>query len=182
MAGQWTGIETPQGTGHPRFTDKKDNAMFIADDPLLVLIVRFVVDGNEPDASNDEFIRQQLRVLKEYVAGFPEQEQGAKALEWISKHAERYRRNWQRRTVSRRTSLTRCDDCPLNKLDASQHCEIHEQWLYLLQRYIAGDCSSKKYVKKALKMLKHHKKQLKHRGAPGYEQWINPDRFKKTLG
>jgi hypothetical protein len=155
--------------------------MFIADDPLLVLIVRFVIDGNQPDVANDAFLQQQMRTLKEFVARFPEAEQNDKAFEWIAQHAEQYRQRWQRRTIRRQTTLARCADCPLIKQDASEHCEIHEQWLYLLQRYIAGQLSGKKYVKQALKMLKRQKKQLKRRGSPDYAQWMSPDKLKKTL-
>jgi hypothetical protein len=140
--------------------------MFIVDDPILSLIVRFCSDSDTPDESNDEFVKYQVRALKEYVAGYPEAERGAKAMEWIQKHAANYRRSWQNRTVARRTMAERCPDCPLGSRGATEHCEIHEQWLYLLKRYMDGQVMTKKYVKETLRMLHKHKKQLQHHNLP----------------
>lgn len=136
--------------------------MFIVDDPLLALIVRFVPDSGQPDQANEDFIRTQVRALKEYVAQFPEEERGNRAMEWVQRHAKRYRRRWQTRTLARRTLYERCADCPLGQRGA-EHCEIHEQWLYLLKRYMDGDVASKKYVKEALALLQEHKDQLRRR-------------------
>ena len=155
--------------------------MLIADDPLLALILRFVADGDEPDQANDEFIRQQIQALKAYVANFPKEEQGTKAMEWIERHAENYRRTWQRRTVSRRTVHQRCPNCPLRKRGAAEHCEIHEQWLFLLKRYIDGEITSKKYLKRALRLLKRHKKQLKLRSSPKHLRLLTTEKLKKTI-
>jgi hypothetical protein len=137
--------------------------VLIADEPLLALILRFVADADARDEADDAFIREQIQALRAYVAGFPQEEQGERAMEWIERHAEGYRQRWQRREVSRRTLHQRCADCPLRKLRAEEHCEIHEQWLYLLKRYIDGEVTSKKYVKRLLRLLKRHKKQLKLR-------------------
>lgn len=136
--------------------------MFIVDDPLLALIVRFVPDSGQPDQANEDFIRTQVRALKDYVAQFPEEERGNRAMEWVQRHAKRYRRRWQTRTLARRTLYERCADCPLGQRGA-EHCEIHEQWLYLLKRYMDGDVASKKYVKEALALLQEHKDQLRRR-------------------
>jgi len=140
--------------------------MFIVDDPLLALIVRFVINGQEPDASNEEFIKRQIQTLKAYVARFPPEQQGSKAMEWIEQYAERYRKEWQKRAVTSRSTVTRCDDCPLKLLGTEEFCEIHEQWRYLLQCYVTDEIASKKYIKNALRLLKKHKKQLKHRLPP----------------
>lgn len=137
--------------------------MLIVDDPLLALIVRFCSDPDTPDETNQEFVRYQVQALKEYVGQFPETERGAKAMEWIQKYAAGYRRNWQNRTVARRTLEERCRDCPLGNRGATEHCEIHEQWLYLLKRYMDGEMMSKKYVKDALQLLRSHKKRLQRR-------------------
>lgn len=136
--------------------------MFIVDDPLLALIVRFVPDSGQPDQANEEFIRTQVLALKEYVAGFPEEERGNRALAWVQRHAKGYRRRWQTRTVARRTMYERCADCPLGQQGA-EHCEIHEQWLYLLKRYMDGDVASKKYVKESLALLQEQKDKLRQR-------------------
>ena len=156
--------------------------MLIADDPLLALILRFVAGGEKADGTDKEFIRRQMQALKTYVAGFPKEEQGNRAMEWIEHHAESYRRNWQRRMVARQTLRQRCPDCPLRKRGAAEHCEIHEQWLYLLKRYIDGDVSSKKYLKKALRLLKRHKKQLKMRSKKKRAPSVGPEELRKTIG
>jgi hypothetical protein len=139
--------------------------MLIVDDPLLALILRFVVDTDEAGPTNEEFLRRQILTLRQYVAQFPEQEQGEKAMQWIERHAEGYRRSWQNRTVSQRTVHLRCADCPLTERGAAEHCEIHEQWLYLLRRYIAGQIRTRPYVEESLRLLREHKARLKRRGA-----------------
>ena len=107
--------------------------MFIADEPLLALIVRFVTDPEKSNQDNEEFIKRQIQALREHTNQYPEEEQGLRALEWIEQHARRYRRRWQRQRVSHDAPQLRCPDCPLRKLGAAEHCEIHEQWLYLLR-------------------------------------------------
>jgi hypothetical protein len=155
--------------------------MLIVDDPLLALIMRFVTDPNQPDSTNEEFIKRQIRTLQEYVDRFPPEEQGTRAMEWIERHARRYRRTWQRRKVSQETPELRCADCPLKARDAAEHCEIHEQWLYLLRRYVTGEMKSKKYVKKALRLLKEHKKQSRRRLRSGTPKPLSEKNLRKTL-
>lgn len=140
--------------------------MLIVDDPLLALILRFVVDTDETAADSDEFLKLQLQTLKQYLARFPEREQGQRAMEWIEQHAKRYREDWQKRAVSRRTVYLRCADCPLAGRGVSEYCEIHEQWLYLLRRYTAGQIPSQAYIEESLAVLQGHKDQLKRRCAP----------------
>lgn len=137
--------------------------MFIVDDPLLALILRFVVDTDPSPAANEEFFQHQIKTIKLHLAQSPGHEPGAKAMEWIEQHAEKYRRHRQRRAVSNRTGYLRCDDCPLASLGAAEHCEIHEQWLYLLRQYTAGRVSSRSYIESALDLLRQHKEELKMR-------------------
>ncbi len=139
--------------------------MFIVDDPLLSLILRFVVDTDGAAADNEEFLKRQVQTLKQHVARFPDHEQGMRAMEWIEQHAKRYREDWQRRTVSRRTLSLRCSDCPLAGRGVAEHCEIHEQWLYLLRRYTAGELLSREYIERALGLLQEHKDRLKGLGS-----------------
>lgn len=40
-------------------------------------------------------------------------------------------------------------------------CQIHREWLELLQQYVADDLDSKQYVKDSLELLNRHKKDLK---------------------
>ena len=140
--------------------------MLIVDDPLLALILRFVVDTDQTGADSEEFLKRQIQTLKQYVAQFPEREQGQRAMEWIEQRAKRYREDWQKRTVSQRTVHLRCADCPLAGRGASEHCEIHEQWLYLLRRYTAHEILSQDYIEQALALLQENRDQLKRRCAP----------------
>lgn len=141
--------------------------MLIVDDPMLALIMRFVTDPNQPDEANDEFVKRQIQTLQGYVEQFPAPERGARAMEWIEQHARDYRRSWQRRKVSQITTRLRCADCPLKSRNAAEQCEIHEQWLYLLRRYVMGDIKSKRYIKDTMRLLGQHKKLLRHRLHPG---------------
>ncbi len=137
--------------------------MFIVDDPLLALILRFVINTDGASSANEEFLKRQLKAIKRYLTQFPTQEQGPKVMHWIEQHAERYRDDWHRRSISKNTVYLRCEDCPLAVLDAAKHCEIHEQWLYLLRQYTAGQISSTDYVENALDLLRQHKEDLKLR-------------------
>ena len=133
--------------------------MLIADEPLLALILRFVVDTDDDGVAGDEFLHKQLRVLAQYLTQFPEKEHGARAIEWIGEHAAKYRRDWELNRVADRTIYLRCADCPLAGLDATEHCEIHEQWLYLLHRYLAGEVETQDYVEDCLALLRGYKEQ-----------------------
>lgn len=137
--------------------------MFDLDDPLLALILRFVVGTNQQGDANEAFLQRQIQTLKKYLARFPDEEQGARAMEWIEQHAKGYREDWQRRRVSHRTLCLRCTDCPLADRGVEEHCEIHEQWLYLLRRYTSGSGVAAEFVEGALRLLQANKEQLKVR-------------------
>ena len=109
--------------------------MFVVDDPMLALIVRFVAGNREIGVSDDEFLRRQLQAVRDYIGQFPEQEREFRALEWIEKNAERYRRNWQRDVIAEKLTDSRCPDCPLERDEESSHCEIHDEWLDILNSY-----------------------------------------------
>jgi hypothetical protein len=134
--------------------------MFDADDPLFACIVRFVLKGERADTAGEEFLRLQIKTLRRYLLQFPADEQQQRAMDWVVQHAGDYRRSWQRRTVSERTWALRCDDCPIAGRGTSEHCEIHEQWLYLLRRYMLGEIRSRDYVEQALAMLQQNKDAL----------------------
>ena len=135
--------------------------MLIVDDPLLALIVRFVVGQDRPDLSDDEFIRRQLQTLREHVDRFPAQEQAARAMEWVAENAENYRRSWQNNVVSQCAPNERCPDCPLTGGAGQGHCDVHSRWLQLLRVYLAGELSSEAYVGDTLELLRHHKTDLR---------------------
>lgn len=137
--------------------------MFVVDDSFMALILRFVVESENTGSANEEYLRRQLKVLRKYLAPFPEVEHRTRAMDWIAEHAARYRRDWERNTVANRTVYLRCADCPLADFDATEHCEIHEQWLYLLHRYLADETTTRAYVEDALALLGGYKDQHRRR-------------------
>lgn len=140
--------------------------MFVVDDPFLALILRFVVDTEDTGQSSEEFLQSQLAAMKKYLAAFPQEQRAARAMDWIGQHAERYRRDWERDTVASRTVYMRCADCPLASLGASEHCEIHEQWLYLLHRYLADEVTTRSHIEDTLSLLREYKQQHRLRLRP----------------
>ncbi len=140
--------------------------MFVADDPLLACIVRFVQRSTGADADNADFLRLQIKALRRYLLQFPTEEQDEKAMQWVAQHAADYRRYWQRRTISEQTWALRCEDCPIAGRGSAEHCEIHEQWLYLLRRYMLGEIRSRDYVERALSLLQANKEALARRRPP----------------
>ena len=135
--------------------------MSIVDDPVLALIMRFVIDREPLDVSDEAFLQRQLETLKNHVAQFPKEQQQPKAMEWIERHAENYRRAWQRTVISKTASKKRCADCPLLRQAGSGNCAVHGKWLALLQRYLSDELSSAEYVEDALRLLQAHKSELK---------------------
>lgn len=139
--------------------------MFVVDDPLLVLILRLVVDTEGNPSANKEFLSQQIKAIKQHLAQFPADEHGDRAMEWIVQRAAQYRRDWERNAVASRTVYLRCADCPLAQFGVADHCEIHEQWLYLLHRYLTGEIASRDYIQDALALLRQYKDGLRYRVA-----------------
>ncbi len=133
--------------------------MFVVDDALIALIMRFVVDTEDDSSGSEAFLQRQLKVLRRYLTQFPDEERSIRAMEWIGKHAARYRRDWERDTLADRTVYLRCADCPLADVDATEQCEIHEQWLYLLHRYLTGEVMTRAYVEDCLDLLRGYKVQ-----------------------
>ncbi|MEN8132474.1 MAG: hypothetical protein ABFS45_20300 [Pseudomonadota bacterium] len=139
--------------------------MLNLDDPLLALLLRFVINTDQIPVANEEFLHRQIKTIKWYLTQFPSNEQEAKVIEWIEQHAERYRWEWQRHDISSRSACVRCEDCPLADLCTYEHCEIHEQWLYLLRQYTTGQVNSRSYIESSLELLQNYKDELKLRGA-----------------
>ena len=134
--------------------------MFIVDDPMLALIMRFVSKGEALDISDQEFLQRQVVAIGEYVAQFPEGERAKRALEWVKQHAQEYRKDWQRNVATQQLSDKRCPDCPLIANESASHCEIHEHWLRLLKNYASNDINSSTYVEDALRLLEENKARL----------------------
>lgn len=138
--------------------------MIIAEDPLLALIVRFVMSEDRNERTDEEFVQRQLATLKAYTDRFPVEEKQPRAMQWIEQHAANYRREWQRKVLPRRAAENRCNDCPLDSGDRERHCSIHGEWLKLLQTYLKEEIDSGEYVRDALELLRVHKDELRTLG------------------
>ncbi len=136
------------------------NAFFI-DDPMLALIARFAGCCNDMKVSEETFLRRQCDQIRAYVESYPPDQRQQRALEWVTRNAEEYRRKWLRQLVTDEASLSSCPDCPLERRDRGDTCEIHGRWLELMNRYINGDITSKAYVDDALNLLSQHKQSLR---------------------
>lgn len=135
--------------------------MYIADDPTLALITRFVGETDDLDLSDAEFLLQQIAAIEQYVVSFPAEERETRALEWIERHARHYRQQWQKQAAVGVLTHARCPDCPLTGGDRTTPCAIHARWLELLRRYATAEISSREYVEDSLKLLGQYKSQLK---------------------
>lgn len=135
--------------------------MYIADDPTLALITRFVGEAQNLDLSDAEFLLQQIAAIEQYVALFPAAERQIRAMEWVETYARRYRQQWQKQAAVGVLAHARCPDCPLDGGDQTAPCAVHERWLNLLRRYAATEISSHEYVEDSLKLLGQYKDQLK---------------------
>jgi hypothetical protein len=143
-----------------RLLDGEKNA-FVVDDPMLALITRFACGEGQLHLSEGEFLLDQVAAIQRYIAQFPAEQRNRRALEWIGEHAKRYRQSWQRKAVYERATQTRCLDCPLSEEGLTAHCAIHQRWLDLLNRYTAGEVSSRRYVEDTLRLLTDYKTRLK---------------------
>ena len=135
--------------------------MYIADDPTLALITRFVGEAEHLDLSDAEFLLQQIAAIEQYVAPFPVEERQTRAMEWVETYARRYRQQWQKQAAVGVLAHARCPDCPLDGGDRTTPCAIHDRWLELLRRYAATEISSREYVEDSLKLLGRYKDRLK---------------------
>ncbi|VAX10876.1 hypothetical protein MNBD_GAMMA26-795 [hydrothermal vent metagenome] len=136
--------------------------MFIVDDQMLALIMRFVYEDNQLDVSDEEFLQRQLTAVQKHVAQYPPEEETKRAMEWVAEHAKKYRKDWQKNIATRDLSHERCPDCPLIANKTSSQCDIHNQWVDLLQCYVDGGVTSLAYVEDALSLLAEHKTRLRH--------------------
>jgi hypothetical protein len=167
--------------------DGEKNA-FVVDDPMLALISRFACGEGQLQLSQGEFLLDQIAAIQRYVTLFPAEQRNRRALEWIEEHAKRYRQAWQRKAVYERATQTRCPDCPMAEEGLTDHCAIHHRWLDLLNRYTAGEVSSRRYVEDTLRLLTDYRTRLKVstlRGVRGTGQrvpagWRLPQGIAKT--
>ena len=131
------------------------------EDSMFALILRFVGFNQEISFHNQEFLKKQLKEIKEHIRQFPSDEQGLRAIKWIEQYADEYRKTWNKKIVAKKFSNHRCPDCPLCDDNVLEHCQIHNQWLELMQKYVTEYIDSQEYVDSTLKLLTDHKEHLK---------------------
>jgi hypothetical protein len=131
------------------------------DDSLFALILRFAGFNQELSFHPDEFFKKQLQEIKTYVGQFQPEEQGSQAIKWVEQYAGEYRKNWNKEIVAKNVLKHQCSDCPLKSETGTRHCEIHDQWMELLQKYVADEIDSREYVENALSLLAEHKEDLR---------------------
>lgn len=131
------------------------------DDPLFALFLRFAGFNRELSSHDEEFLKQQVEEIKTHVRSYPPEEQGRRTIQWIEQYAKSYRDRWEKEIIAREASDQRCTDCPLCHDNSHQYCEIHDQWLQLLKKYIANGISSQDYIEQTLALLAAHKEDLK---------------------
>lgn len=135
--------------------------MYTIDDPMFSLIARFVGHYQTVTLCDHDFIQDQLKAIQTHVEKFPAEEKNSRAIEWIERYACEYREKWEKEVLDKKFSSHRCSDCPLTDTGSNEHCQIHQQWLELLQNYSADKINAKTYVEKNLKLLVQHKHELK---------------------
>ena len=135
--------------------------MYTINDAMFALMLRFVGRNHGVTFCDKEFVQKQLKAIRRHIEKFPPDEQELRAIEWIEEYARKYRKTWEKETIDKEFFNQRCPDCPLSETGGSQHCKIHDQWLELLEQYVAGEINSKKYVENSLKLLTQHKEDLK---------------------
>jgi hypothetical protein len=135
--------------------------MYTIDDPMFALILRFGGHNQAITFYNHDFIQKQLETIQEHIKKYPSKEKGLRTIEWIEKYAREYRKRWEKGIINKEISKQRCADCPLSEINTSEHCQIHEQWMALLQQYAADEINSKKYIENTLKLFTQHKEDLR---------------------
>jgi hypothetical protein len=132
------------------------------DDPTLALIARFVVDDiEELSVSDEKFLRHQLIEIQNHIEDAPVEQRQQMVMDWIREHAENYRSDWQKKTITDSLLKKRCRDCPLVHGGKGTHCDIHQRWLVLLNDYLKGKLETTEYVDQTLELLQQHKDELK---------------------
>jgi len=135
--------------------------MYTINDTMFALLLRFIGQQQEITFCDDEFMQNQLKTINDYVEKFPSEEQELRAIEWVENYAEKYRKLWEKEVIDKNLFDGRCPDCPLIKEKDSEHCEIHNQWLELLDQFATNKINSKKYVENTLELLALHKEKLR---------------------
>lgn len=132
------------------------------DDPLLALIVRFVVAEADSELPQEACMRLQVTLIRQHIAAFPPEDREAHAFKWVERHAHRFREDCKGKLVAAALADEgRCRDCPLLDTEGGRPCVIHERWCELVDEYFDRKLSSAEYVSNSLALLQDHKDQLK---------------------
>lgn len=132
------------------------------DDPVLALIARFVdSDSDNISNLNEAFLRSQVETINSHIKDAPKEHRQQLALTWITEHAEQYRQNWLKKTLSRCATTRQCNDCPLLQSSKKEYCNIHSEWVILLNEYVSDRIDSEEYIEETLHVLTQHKNELK---------------------
>ena len=131
------------------------------DDSVFALILRFAGFNQELSLHRDEFFKKQIEEIEAHVDQYQPEERGLRAIKWIEQYASEYRKTWNREMISKEVLEHKCPDCPLQNKNSAGHCEIHDQWMELLQKYAADEINSQEYVKNTLSLLATYKEDLK---------------------
>jgi hypothetical protein len=135
--------------------------MYTINNSMLTLILRFAGRKQDIAFSNQEFIQKQLQAIQGYVDKYPPEEKKMRTIEWIAMCAREYREAWEKESICKEVSSHRCPDCPLSDSGDLEHCQIHEQWVRLIEQYSAHEMNSRTYVESALELLAQNKEHLK---------------------
>ncbi len=131
------------------------------DNSVFALILRFAGFNQELSFRADEFFKVQLQEIRAHIDQYQPEEQESRAIRWIEQYASEYRKAWNKKIVTNEASDHKCPDCPLQDDNTSGHCQIHDQWIELLQKYAADEIDSQEYVVNALSLLAVHKEDLR---------------------
>jgi len=135
--------------------------MYTINDSMLTLVLRFAGRKQGIAFSDQEFMQKQLKAIQAYVGKYPPEERKKRSMEWITTRARQYRETWEEESITREVSSHRCPDCPLSDPGTDVHCQIHDQWMELLQQYMTKEMNSREYIESSLKLLAQNKEHLK---------------------
>lgn len=132
------------------------------DDPLLALILRFVVADADSKLPDEACMRLQVTLIQEHIAAFPPEDREAHAITWVEQHARRFREECKGKLVAKAlVDDGRCRDCPLLETADAGQCIVHERWAALVRAYVDRRLSSSEYVRDCLALLQEQKHRLK---------------------
>jgi len=135
---------------------------YYIDDSMFALMMRFIGFSQDMSFENQGFLKRQLKEIKEYVGQCDPYEKNFRAIKWIELYADEYRKSWNKKIITDKFLEYRCPDCPIcGDSNSHEHCQIHNKWLELLQKYITKNIESQEYVEETLKLLSDNKEHLK---------------------